>query len=102
MAHIAYQNDDHRSDDEQQALSRSAYREAQRRKQEEFDRRDRERLKAEKRYAKEHSDPEYGQQQEQAVATDKVNRLKHRLDWAILWLVLGIIAVFLILFFVEF
>lgn len=102
MTRIAYQNDDQQSDDDQQALSRSAYREAQRRKQEEFDRRDRERLRAEKRYAKEHSDPEYGQEQEQAVTTDKVNRLKRRLNWTIFWLALGIVAVFLILFFVEF
>ncbi|GAW99371.1 hypothetical protein [Secundilactobacillus mixtipabuli] len=102
MTRIAYRNDDQQPNNDEQPLSRRAYREAQRRKQEEFDRRDRERLKAEKRYAKEHSDPEYDPKQQVAVATDKTNRLKHRLDWAIVWLILGIIAVFLILFFVEF
>ncbi|GAX05568.1 small membrane protein [Secundilactobacillus pentosiphilus] len=102
MEHIAYQNDEHQSDNDEQPLSRSAYRKAQRQKQEAFDRRDRERLKAEKRYAKEHSEPEYAPEQQEAVAAGKINRLKRRLNWAIFWLILGIIAVFLILFFVEF
>lgn len=101
MIRIAYQDDDQSNNDER-PLSRSAYREEQRRKQEEFDRRDRERLRAERRYAKEHSEPEYDPKQEEAAATDKINHLKRRLNWAIFWLVLGVIAVFLILFFVEF
>ncbi|GAX01846.1 hypothetical protein [Secundilactobacillus silagei] len=102
MSLIAYQDDDQRADDGEQPLSRSAYREAQRKKQEDFDRRDHERLKAEKRYAKQHSDPEYDQKQQDAVTADKIGRLKRRLNWTIGWLIVGIVAVFLILFFVEF
>lgn len=83
-------------------LSRSAYREQQRREQEAFDKRDRERLRAEKRYAKQHGETNVDVQAQQAVVDEKVNRLKRRLNIAIAGFSVGIVIVFLILFFVEF
>ncbi len=96
-------DDQHEASQEEQPLSRSAYRKQQQAEQDAFLKRDRKRVQAEKRYAKQHpqGDPEQAAQ----VADfdeEKIQRLKHRLNWAIAGLSLGIIIVFLILRFVEF
>lgn len=95
-------NQDHDNDDSE-SLSRSDYRKQQQDQQAAFAKRDRERLRAEQRYAKDH--PEVTQkaaQVSQEVAEHKRRRLGRKLNWAIFWLSIGIIAVFLVLFFVEF
>ncbi len=96
-------DDQYEASQEEQPLSRSAYRKQQQAEQDAFLKRDRKRVQAEKRYAKQHpqGDPEQAAQ----VADfdeEKIQRLKHRLNLAIAGLSLGIIIVFLILRFVEF
>ncbi|MTV82904.1 hypothetical protein GM612_09625 [Lactobacillus sp. CRM56-3] len=99
---MATQNNQRQTDDDQQSLSRSAYRAQKRKEQAAFEQRDRERLKAETRYARQHTNPQYDPSEEEALVSQKVNRLKRRLNWAILGLSLAIVATFLVLFFVEF
>jgi Fe2+ transport system protein B len=92
------QENDHSDNATDSSLSRSAYRAQQRRAQDDFEKRDRERLRAETRYAKQHDTTDVA-----GTATEaKINRLKHRLNLAILGLSVGIVIVFLVLFFVEF
>lgn len=102
MANIASQNDYQQTNDDDRPLSRSEYRKQQQREQEAFAQRDRERLRAEKRYAKQHQDPQVDQSEQAMLTQNKVDRLKRRLNWAIFGLTFAIIATFLVLFFVEF
>lgn len=84
-------------------MSRHEYRQQQREKKAAFEKRDRERVKAEQRYAKEHPEmAELEGQIDNQVVEQKVSRLRRRLNWVIFWLSVGIVGVILILFFVKF
>jgi len=95
-----------RSDDEQDSpKTRADYRREQERAEQEFQERDRKRVQVEKEYARTHggettSDDEPTEQRVNPVDR-KQQRLGRRLNWAIFWLVLLIIAVYLILFFLD-
>ncbi|HJE44294.1 hypothetical protein [Levilactobacillus namurensis] len=87
--------------------TRADYRREQEAAGREFAERDRKRVAVERKYAREHpveDEPEdVGSDEPTPTSAElKEQRLKRRLNWAIFWLVLGIVAVFLILFFVEF
>ncbi|HIW71905.1 MAG TPA: hypothetical protein H9875_04680 [Candidatus Levilactobacillus faecigallinarum] len=93
--------------DDEQPKTRADYRREQEAAGRAFEERDRKRVAVERKYAREHpdSDDGAGTDDEPPVVTTtdaKQQRLKRRLNWAIFWLALGIIAVFLILRFVEF
>lgn len=95
------------SDDEQDGpKTRADYRREQERAEKDFQERDRKRVQVEKEYARTHG----GEmpQEEDESSNQRVNpvdskqqRLGRRLNWAIFWLVLLIIAVYLILFFLD-
>ncbi|WP_203641905.1 hypothetical protein [Levilactobacillus andaensis] len=89
-----------------QPKTRADYRKEQERAEKEFQERDRKRVQVEKEYARTHGDPlpddEVESNQRVNPTGDKQHRLGRRLNWAIGWLVVLIIAVYLILFFVEF
>lgn len=100
---------DWQSDDDQQPQTRADYRRKQAEAGREFEERDRKRVAVERKYARDHptpDDPDDTPGESPATPLTqselKTQRLKRRLNWAIAWLVLGIIAVFLILRFVEF
>lgn len=89
-----------------QPKTRADYRKEQERAEKEFQERDRKRVQVEKEYARTHGDPlpddEAESNQRVNPTESKQHRLGRRLNWAIGWLVVLIIAVYLILFFVEF
>jgi preprotein translocase subunit SecF len=100
-------------------LSRAEFRKQQ---QAEFEQRDKKRVEVEREYAKhhrhqepdddfvsDHFEPDVDDQSETLVTRkqahtktpdEKISHLKKKLNWAILWLTLAIIIVYLILFFV--
>lgn len=103
MTNIALHDDQQPTDERDQPLSRSAYRQQQRQEQVDFDKRDKQRLRAEKRYAKQHSEPTYDEATQTSLTEAKIARLKYRLNWTIFGLSAGIIIVFFdFIFFVEF
>ncbi|MFC6289392.1 hypothetical protein [Levilactobacillus angrenensis] len=96
-------------DDEQdthQPKTRADYRREQEQAEKEFQERDRKRVQVEKEYARNHGgatpdDDDNVHEQRVSPADSKQQRLKTRLNWAIFWLVLLIVAVYLILFFLD-
>ena len=96
---------DWQSDDDQ-PQTRADYRRQQAAANREFEERDRKRVEVERQYARDHpeDDDTVGADERplETTAQVKQRRLKRRLNWAIFWLTLGIIAVYLILFLVEF
>jgi len=95
-------------DDQQPVKTRADYRREQEEAGRDFAERDKKRVAVERRYARDHPDTEPSNDErpddprEAAEGPTKQQRLKRRLNWAIFWLALGIIIVYLILFFVEF
>ncbi|WP_143463695.1 hypothetical protein [Levilactobacillus enshiensis] len=89
-----------------QPKTRADYRKEQERAEKDFQERDRKRVQVEKEYARTHGEPlpdDEGEANQRVNPTgDKQRRLGRRLNWAIGWLIVLIIAVYLILFFVEF
>jgi len=89
--------------DDKSGLTRAQYRKQQEKESESFQERDRKRIQVEKEYARTHRDDPTSEsfRAHQELTETKVARLKHRLNWLIFYLILGIIIVFLILFFVD-
>lgn len=100
---------DWQSDDDR-PQTRADYRREQQQATQDKNERDGKRIAAQRRYAREHPGEEPQAQPNQASQDEldpttpqaKQQRLGRRLNWAIFWLAILIIAVYLILFFVEF
>ncbi|WP_125682623.1 hypothetical protein [Levilactobacillus yonginensis] len=85
--------------------TRADYRREQEQAEQEFQERDRKRVQVEKEYARRHgnepANDERPEEQRVNPTESKQKRLGHRLNWAIFWLSVLIIIVYVILFFVE-
>lgn len=95
---------DWQASDDDEPKTRADYRRQQEAADRKLAQRDRQRVAVERKYAREHPDDDQPSDDQPVVntAAEKQRRLGRRLNWAIFWLSLGIIAVFLILRFIEF
>ncbi|KRN02850.1 hypothetical protein FD13_GL001570 [Levilactobacillus senmaizukei DSM 21775 = NBRC 103853] len=98
-----YSDDEHDND---RPKTRADYRREQEQAEKDFQERDRKRVQVEREYARTHggslpADDSGDSEQRVKPVDDRQQRLGRRLNWAIFWLVLLIIVVYLILFFVD-
>lgn len=103
---ITITNDNEKSNniDIDKNLSRSDYQKKRRAQKKSFVKSSKEGpIDIDQRYTKQNNEDNQKEEQvSQDITEKKRQRLGRRLNWTIFWLILGIISVYLILFFVEF